>query len=551
MTRPRGRDTDEPGGAPAQRQLTLEAMFVETRVTHVLREDRPPPPVLQPVPPPRVAPETVAPPLPPPAPVARVFNVTELVRAARLALEARFADVRVEGEIAGLRRSPQGHIYFCLKDGEAQVDCVMFGREAGRLKFRPADGLVVRCRGRLTIYEGRGKFQLYASELEPAGAGALALAFEQLKQRLAAEGLFAPERKRKLPFLPRRLGVVTSQSGAVLRDIIRVAHRRYPMRILLSPTTVQGEGAPPQIILALDRLARVPEVDVIILARGGGSLQDLWAFNDEALARAIARCPVPVISAVGHETDFTIADFVADLRAPTPSAAAELAVPLALQLREDVDGLRRRINRAVAAELRSCQLTLERLRGRLGDPRRLVQPRQQQVDDLGARAATLLRARLAAQRGLLRSLETRLLRAHPQRRIADQRAAHHALEGRLRRAAAVATRPARGELERCATRLTTAVRADVTQRRRALDHLVATLRALSPTQVLERGYSIARTADGHVITDSAQPGVAVGQPVLVTLKSGTLTTRIESTGRAQVGSAAVATSDPPAKDKGP
>ncbi|MGA9655938.1 MAG: exodeoxyribonuclease VII large subunit, partial [Polyangia bacterium] len=244
--------------------------------------------------------------------------MSELVRAARLTLESRFADLRVEGEISGLKRSANGHLYFTLKDAEAQLDCVMYAREAARLRFRLQDGQQVRCRGRLTIYEARGRFQLSVHAIEPAGAGALALAFEQLKQSLAAEGLFDPERKRPLPFLPRRLGVVTSAQGAVIRDIVRVAHRRFPVPILLAPTPVQGEGAAAAIVAALAEIVKVPDVDVVIVARGGGSMEDLWAFNDEALARAIAACPIPVISAVGHETDFTIADFVADLRAPTP-----------------------------------------------------------------------------------------------------------------------------------------------------------------------------------------------------------------------------------------
>ena len=272
----------------------------------------------------------------------RVFAVRELVRAARLTLESRFADLRVEGEVSGLKRSANGHLYFTLKDAEAQLDCVMYAREAARLRFRLQDGQQVRCRGRLTIYEARGRFQFSVHAIEPAGAGALALAFEQLKQKLAAEGLFDPERKRALPFLPRRLGVVTSAQGAVIRDIVRVAHRRFPVPILLAPTPVQGEGAAAAIVAALAEIVKVPDVDVVIVARGGGSMEDLWAFNDEALARAIAACPVPVISAVGHETDFTIADFVADLRAPTPSAAAELAVPVAADLLAELQLLGRR-----------------------------------------------------------------------------------------------------------------------------------------------------------------------------------------------------------------
>src|SRR5438552_2076013 len=244
--------------------------------------------------------------VPPPSP--RVLAVSELVRAARLTLESYFGEVRVEGEISGFKRSGPGHLYFCLKDSDASLDCVMYSREASRLKFRVEDGMAVRLRGRLTIYEGRGRFQMTVAEIEPTGAGALAVAFEQLKQRLQSEGLFAQERKRRLPFLPRRIGVVTSPQGAVIRDIIRIAHRRCPVPILLAPAPVQGPGAAIAILTALRRLLRIADVDVVILARGGGSMEDLWSFNDESLARAIATSPVPVISAVGHESDFTNAD---------------------------------------------------------------------------------------------------------------------------------------------------------------------------------------------------------------------------------------------------
>lgn len=467
-----------------------------------------PPPALTP-PPPSAAPPAaaVAAPEPPPAPAPRaeprVLAVSELVRAARATLEARFADVRVEGEISGLRRSGNGHIYFCLKDAEAQLDCVMFSREAGRLRFRPEDGLQVRCRGRLTIFEGRGKFQMTVSALEPAGAGALALAFEQLKKKLAAEGLFEAARKRKLPFLPRRIGVVTSPQGAVIRDIVRVAHRRFPVRILLAPAPVQGEGAAAAIVTALRQIATVPDIDVVIVARGGGSLEDLWAFNEEPVARAIAACPIPVISAVGHETDFTIADFVADVRAPTPSAAAELAVPVAADLRAELQVICRRLSRGAEADLRTRRLGLERLRARLADPRRLLDQRRQALDDVVARASRALRGAVATRRTALRGVEARLFRAHPQRRIADQRAALATLERRL---LAVAT-------------------AGMTRRRRALEALAGKLEALSPLHVLERGYSLARGPDGHVITSAA--AVAPGSALTVLVRDGELHTRVE------------------------
>ena len=388
---------------------------------------------------PAAAPPVAPPPapLPEPAPVApRIYTVTEILRAARLTLESRFAEVRVEGEVSGLKRSGPGHLYFSLKDDEASLDCVLFSREAARLKFTLEEGMAVRCRGRLTLYEARGRFQMSVADVEPTGAGALALAFEQLKARLGAEGLFDQARKRPLPFLPRRLGVVTSPQGAVLRDIIRVAHRRFPVPILVSPTPVQGEGASLAIASALRRLEAVEDVDVIIVARGGGSLEDLWAFNEEPVVRAIVGCRVPVISAVGHETDFTIADFAADLRAPTPSAAAELAIPVAEDLRAELALLQRRGGRALAESVRAARHGIERLHGRLGDPRRLLDERRQRLDESIERGRRVLARRLGAARAELAACEMRLHRAHPQRRIVEQRAAlaaaRHRLEAAIR-----------------------------------------------------------------------------------------------------------------------
>jgi exodeoxyribonuclease VII large subunit len=433
-----------------------------------------------------------------------VLAVSELVRAARVVLEARFADVRVEGEISGLKRSGNGHLYFCLKDAEAQLECVMFSREAGRLRFKVVDGLQVRCRGRLTIFEGRGRFQMTVTGMEPAGAGALALAFEQLKQKLAAEGLFDPARKRRLPFLPRRIGVVTSPQGAVIRDIVRIAHRRGPVSILLAPAAVQGATAPQEIITSLRQLATIADIELVIVARGGGSLEDLWAFNDEGLARVIAAYHVPVISAVGHETDFTISDFVADVRAPTPSAAAELAVPVASELLGELAILGRRLGRGAQAELRARRLGLERMRARVGDPRRLIDQRRQLVDELGARGAQAVRADLGRHRVAVRALEARLFRAHPQRRIADQRAALAALERRL----------------------VGVIGGFMGRRRRVLEGISGKVEALSPLKVLERGYSLARGPDGRLLTSAA--GLAPGDAVKVTLRDGELDTRVES-----------------------
>lgn len=481
----------EPEPSP---QLSFEGRFATARPS-------PPAPAAMPVARPAAKPEAA--PEDPGKREARIFAVSEVVRAARLTLESRFSDLRVEGEISGLKRSTNGHLYFTLKDPEAQLDCVMYAREAMRLRFRVQDGQRVRCRGRLTLYEARGRFQFSVTAIEPVGAGALALAFEQLKQRLAAEGLFDPARKRRLPFLPRRLGVVTSPQGAVIRDIVRVAHRRFPVPILLAPTPVQGEGAARSIAAALAEIVKVPDVDVVIVARGGGSLEDLWAFNDEALARAIVACPVPVISAVGHETDFTIADFVADLRAPTPSAAAELAVPVASELLAEMNLLGQRMARALRSETHAMRLRLERGRAALGDPFRTINTRRQMLDDLMERASRSLHTGNARRRAELRAIEGRLFRLHPQRRIADQRASLNALERRLSNMG--------GTL--------------LGQRRRMLEALAGKLDALSPLKVLDRGYSLTRGPDGQVIRSVA--GLAQNDKVTVTLRDGDLRTRIE------------------------
>lgn len=432
-----------------------------------------------------------------------MLAVAELVRKARQTLEARFSDVRVEGEVSGCKRSANGHVYFTLKDTEAQLDCVMYSRDASRLKFRLADGQLVRCRGKLTIYEGRGKFQLQVTSIEPAGAGALALAFEALKAKLLAEGLFDSDRKRPLPFLPRRIGVVTSRQGAVIRDIIRVIHRRFPVPILVAPTPVQGEGAAASIAAALVAVCKAPGVDLIIIARGGGSMEDLWAFSDETLARTIAACPLPTISAVGHETDFTIADFVADVRAPTPSAAAEMAVPVAAELLAEVGVLAGRLGRSFLGEVGARRLALERMTSRLGDPRRLVDDRRQALDELLDRAGRALGAAIVRRRKELQNAEGRILRAHPQRRIGDQRSALHLLERRLGSAG---------------TQL-------LGHRRRAFDALANKLDALSPLKILERGYSLARGPDGKVL--ASRKGLSAGDKVTITLRDGDLRTHIE------------------------
>src|SRR6478736_5757434 len=293
-------------------------------------------------------PEPAAPPPAPSPQPRRVFTVTELTVRVRDLLEQEFFEVWVEGELSNCRVWNTGHLYFTLKDGSSQVRAVIFRSALRYLKFKPADGLRVVARGRVSVYEPKGEYQLVCEHLEPQGLGALQLAFDQLKKRLQDEGLFDAARKRPLPLLPRKIGIVTSLDGAAIRDIIKVLRRRYAnAHLIIRPARVQGEGAALEIARGLRSLSRMPGVDVVIVGRGGGSIEDLWAFNEEIVARAIAKCPIPVISAVGHETDVTIADFVADLRAPTPSAAAEIVVGAKDEFCGRIDRLHDRLGSAM------------------------------------------------------------------------------------------------------------------------------------------------------------------------------------------------------------
>ena len=296
---------------------------------------------------------------------ARIFSVKEITRYIRMKLESDglLADVWLRGEISNFTHHTSGHMYFTLKDEASRIKCVMFAAHNRRLPFTPRDGTKVIARGSVTVYERDGNYQFYVTQMQPDGIGSLYLAFEQLKRKLEAEGLFDPARKRPLPRFPRTIGVVTSPTGAAIRDILTTLGRRYPQaKVALVPVLVQGEGAAPSIVRAIELLNRLGEADVMIVGRGGGSIEELWAFNEEIVARAIAASRIPVISAVGHETDFTIADFVADLRAPTPTAAAELAVPHVLELKETLEHLKRRMRGALAAAVESRRQRLERIR---------------------------------------------------------------------------------------------------------------------------------------------------------------------------------------------
>jgi exodeoxyribonuclease VII large subunit len=334
--------------------------------------------------------------------MAEAWSVSELNRYVRQSLEKdfRLQGVRVTGEVSGFRAYPSGHWYFTLKDEAAQVSCVLWRNRAEKLGFTPRDGDAVEAQGNVTLYETRGQYQLDVAWLQRAGEGELYREFTRLKARLEAEGLFAPERKRPLPAWPRTIGLVTSPAGAALRDMLNVIRRRFPMaEVLLSPTPVQGDDAPPQIVAALHALADA-RPDVIIVARGGGSLEDLWAFNDERVARAMAALPVPVVSGVGHETDFTIADFVADVRAPTPSAAAELVTPSRDQLRNQVNALAAQMAGALSSAIRDKRLSLREQSAQLKalSPQARLANARQRADDLLARAAVAMTHRLALER---------------------------------------------------------------------------------------------------------------------------------------------------------
>jgi exodeoxyribonuclease VII large subunit len=331
---------------------------------------------------------------------AQAMSVSELSLALKRTVEDRFGHVRVRGEISGFKRAASGHIYFCLKDDNARLDAVMWKGGAARLPFAPEDGLEVVATGKLTTYAGRSNYQIVVDSLEVAGEGAMMLLFEKLKARLAAEGLFAPDRKKKLPALPRVIGVVTSPTGAVIRDILHRLADRFPTHVIIWPVLVQGEGSAAQIARAVNGFSAMPQdgpatrPDLLIVARGGGSIEDLWAFNDEAVVRAVANCTIPIISAVGHETDTTLCDFAADLRAPTPTAAAEIAVPVRSDLLQRVGQLGLRIANIVRKRVDLAAERLEaqrRLMPRLSD---LAAPHQLRTDDLAERLRRSLRTRV-------------------------------------------------------------------------------------------------------------------------------------------------------------
>lgn len=433
-----------------------------------------------------------------------VLTVSRLTEQIQFLLEANFDVVWVEGEVSNLRKPTSGHLYFTLKDEESQIRAVLFRPYSRMTGFDLADGMHVICRARLNVYKPRGEYQLVLDALEPKGIGALQIAFEQLKAKLQTEGLFDPALKKPIPYLPARIGIVTSPSGAVIRDILKVIERRYPsVDILIVPVRVQGVEAPPEIVEALSVLNEISDVDVIILARGGGSLEDLAPFNDERVARAIHDSRVPVISAVGHEIDYTIADFVADLRAPTPSAAAELVVPVKDEMIQAMGLLRGRLKRNLLRLLCLKQERLGFFRERLRDPRRRIADHRIGLDETAGELVASIRRRLEALENRLHSLNIHLSYANPRVKIANTFFV----------------------LENVKKNMITGLLHRMENLRNRLEGDMIVLNSLSPLAVLKRGYSIARRMpEGQIIRDAAT--VAVGSEVDIRVAQGNFSARV-------------------------
>jgi exodeoxyribonuclease VII large subunit len=435
------------------------------------------------------------------------WSVRALVAGIRQQVELSYADLWVEGEISNCRPAPSGHIYFTLRDGEAQLPVVLFRRQAQLLRFRPQDGMAVLARGKVSIYESRGQLQLIADTLEPRGAGALQLAFEQLKTRLLAEGLFDAARKRALPPYPRCIGVITSTGGAVLHDIVKVVRRRHArLHVLIYPATMQGSGCAASVTAGIRWFNRNPDrVQLIVMARGGGSLEDLAGFNDEGLARAIAASALPTVSAIGHETDFTIADFVADLRAPTPSSAAEMITAAQHRVEERVAALEGRMQRAIRYQMMLARQRYTRLSAAqvLDRVRDLAARRQQRLDELHRRMESAVLRHLRVPAARLAGIAARLERQNLAVRLAAARL-------RLDRAQVSVARLASTTIVLRSTRLA---------------HASARLEAMSPLAVLNRGYAIVYAADGTLLRDAAE--AAPGETIRARLARGSVLATID------------------------
>src|SRR5580704_15693987 len=436
----------------------------------------------------------------------RTWSVRDLVAAVRTNLEREYGDVWGEGEISNFRAHDSGHLYFTLKDQNAQIRVVMFRSSARLLRFHPENGLQVVVRGRVTIYEDRGELQISAEYVEPKGAGALQIAFEQLKAKLEAEGLFEAARKKPIPALPARIGIVTSPQAAALRDILNILRRRHDTAsVLIFPAQVQGEAAALEVTAGIRHFNKARNVDVIIVARGGGSAEDLAAFNHEGLARAVVASAIPVISAVGHETDFTILDFVADLRAPTPSAAAELVIRSRLEVDEQLGGLHRRLEKAMRYQLLMARQNLTELarHGAFARMLDLIHRRAQRADDLVNRLARGQRDIFEKQRRRFEALSA-AVRHYDVRRV---------LAGMKK------------DLDARTTAIVSAVRNVLLERRVRVERMDTALSALSPLAILERGYALVFDASGTLLKDAAK--MKAGDEISARLAKGTLSATVK------------------------
>jgi len=441
-------------------------------------------------------------------PERRIWTVRDLVASVRTHIEREYAEAWVEGEISNLRAQNSGHIYFTLKDENSQISVVMFRSSARLLRFRPADGMLVVVRGRVTIYEDRGQLQIIAEYVEPKGAGALQVAFEQLKAKLTAEGLFEASRKKPIPTLPRVIGIVTSPQAAALRDILHVLQRRHDRAsVLIFPAQVQGEAAAAEVSLGIRYFNRARSVDVILIARGGGSAEDLAAFNDETLARVIAASELPVISAVGHETDSTIADFVADLRAATPSAAAELVIRSRAEVEEQIAGLEHELDRGIRYRLMMGRQHLTELaqHGAFGRMMDLIHRRQQKVDDLTGRLSHAQRNQLEMQRRKFETLGAAVR--------------HYDL--------LLVLGSVRKELNARVAAMVAAARDLLLRRRSRLERLTSQMEALSPLAILERGYALVFDASGKLVKDATR--VKAGEEIRARVAHGEIIADVKKT----------------------
>jgi exodeoxyribonuclease VII large subunit len=441
-------------------------------------------------------------------PERRVWTVRALVAAVRSHVEREYADAWVEGEISNFRAQSSGHLYFTLKDGNAQIKVVVFSSKARLLRFRPADGMQVIVRGRVTIYEDRGELQIAAEHIEPKGAGGLQIAFEQLKAKLEAEGLFAAERKKAIPTLPARIGIVTSPQAAALRDILNILRRRHhSVNVVVYPAQVQGDLAAGEVSAGVRYFNQSRSVEVIIIGRGGGSAEDLAAFNHEGLARAVAASEIPVISAVGHETDFTICDFVADLRAPTPSAAAELVIRSRVEVENQAEAVRERLVRAMQRRLLEARHALaERAQdGAFSRMMDLIRQRQQKVDDLTYRLERNQRQTLELKRRRWETVAA-AVRHYDARRV---------LSGM------------RGELQTQAGALSAAMRNLLLQYRVRSERMGRALEMLSPLAILDRGYALVFDETGQLVKDAAQ--VKAGDEIRARVARGEIRANVKFT----------------------